>query len=200
MPRKSAINTVFRFRIELQDIAPPIWREIEVPGSYSFWDLHVAIQDAMGWQDYHLHAFLPIESSDWEIGIPFDDDFADSRETLPGWEVPVVKHFHRAGDRMVYNYDFGDGWTHDVVLEEITASDSKRPVACTAGERACPPEDCGGPWGYQILLEALADPAHEQHEDMKRWIGDAFEAERFNPAKVKFDNPTVRWKRAFSGD
>jgi hypothetical protein len=197
MLRKSANHFVFRFRVELRDIAPPIWREIEVPGSYSFWDLHVAIQDAMGWQDYHLHAFSPIESSNWEIGIPFDDDFKGERETMAGWQVPVAKHFQRAGDRMVYHYDFGDDWTHDVVLEDITACDSKKPVACTAGERACPPEDCGGPWGYQTLLEALADPTHDQHEELKGWIGDTFDAEGFDSAKVEFDDPTERWNRAF---
>lgn len=201
MARKSAKNSVFRFRVELRDIAPPIWREIEVPGTCSFWDLHVAIQDAMGWQDYHLHAFLPIDSgidgSDWAIGIPMDDEFPDDRETFAGWQVPVAKHFQRAGDRMTYVYDFGDDWTHDIVLEKITACDSKKPVVCTAGERACPPEDCGGPWGYRTLVEALADPDHDQHEDMKRWIGDSFDAESFDPTKVVFDDPTERWNRAF---
>jgi hypothetical protein len=82
-------RSVFRFRVELRDIAPPIWREIEVPGDYSFWDLHVAIQDAMGWQDYHLHAFLQADSKngggDWEIGIPIDDELPADRETFASW-------------------------------------------------------------------------------------------------------------------
>lgn len=195
------MNSVLRSRVELRDIAPPIWREIEMPGDYSFWDLHVAIQDAMGWLDYHLHAFLPADREDndgeWEIGIPCEDDPGGVRETLASWQVPIVKHFNQVGDRIVYVYDFGDEWTHDIVLEEITPSDSERPVTCIGGERACPPEDCGGPWGYQTMLEALADPGHDQRADMKSWIGDSFDAERFDPAKVGFDDPNERWNRAF---
>lgn len=194
-------RSVFRFRVELRDIAPPVWREIEVPGDYSFWDLHVAIQDAMGWLDYHLHAFLPAERAngggDWEIGIPIDDEPLDDRTTFASWQVPVTKHFQKSGDRMLYLYDFGDDWSHDVVLEEIIACDSERLVACTGGERACPPEDCGGPRGYQTMLEALADPGHDQHEDMKQWIGGSFDPERFDTAMVKFDDPRQRWNQAF---
>jgi len=194
-------RSVFRFRVELRDIAPPVWREIEVPDNYSFWDLHVAIQDAMGWLDYHLHAFLPTDcesgNGDWEIGIPIDDDLSTGREVFASWQVPVVEHFQSAGDRMVYLYDFGDDWTHDVVLEEIIACDSQRRVACTGGQRACPPEDCGGPSGYQTMLEALADPGHDQYEEMKRWIGGSFDPEKFDPAMITLDDPRARWKRAF---
>jgi len=192
-------KSIFRFRVELRDIAPPIWREIEVPGNYSFWDLHVAIQDAMGWLDYHLHAFKPAESDDseWEIGIPTDDEFPTGMETIAGWQVGVVEHFKQAGDTMFYLYDFGDGWTHDVTLKEIISSDSDKRIICTSGERACPPEDCGGPWGYQIMLEALADPGHDQHEDMIRWTGCSFDPGDFDPREVKFDDPQERWNRAF---
>lgn len=199
--RMSVGQAVLRFRVELRAIAPPIWREIEVPSNYSFWDLHVAIQDAMGWLDYHLHAFLPANNDDdegeWEIGIPADDELLGGRDMLASWTVPVIKHFKQAGDRMAYVYDFGDDWTHDVLLEEIIPADSVRPAACTDGERACPPEDCGGPSGYQSLLEALADPAHDQHEEMKHWTGGAFDPERFDPGNVRFDDPQERWNRAF---
>lgn len=192
---------VFQFRVELRNIAPPIWREIEVPGSYTFWDLHVAIQDAMGWLDCHLHAFLPIDSESddarWEIGIPVDDELVGGRETLASLEVPVTKHFHNIGDRMIYVYDFGDDWIHDDVLTDVIACDSERSVACTGGERACPPEDCGGPPGYQTMLEALADPVHDQHDDMKRWLGNSFDFEKFEREEVRFDDPKERWNWAF---
>ena len=192
---------VFRFRVELRNIAPPIWREIEVPGSYTFWDLHVAVQDAMGWLDYHLHVFLSIDNQNddgrWEIGIPADDELIGGRETIASWEVPVTKLFHKVGDRMVYVYDFGDDWIHDVVLTDVISCDSERSVVCTGGKRACPPEDCGGPLGYQTMLEALADPGHDQHDDMKRWIGDSFDSENFDREEVKFDDPKERWNRAF---
>ena len=196
----TADNATFRFRIELRDIAPPIWRRIDVPGNYSFWDLHVAIQDAMGWLDYHLHAFRLADSGGSEtadIGIPDDDDFMSARQTIAGWEVALSSHFDRPGQTAVYEYDFGDGWIHDVLLEEIVPGDELQRVVCVGGQRACPPEDCGGTCGYQTLLAALSDPTHEEHEDMLRWIGGKFDSEYFDAAKVKFDDPNERWMRAF---
>jgi hypothetical protein len=199
--KKSVDKAVFRFRVELRDLAPTIWREIEVPGSYSFWDLHVAIQDAMGWLDYHLHAFQSTETDsngECEIGIPTDDELQGSQETMASWEVPVRSHFTQIGDHIVYLYDFGDGWTHDIILDAIIPCKSPQRVTCTGGERACPPEDCGGAWGYQTMLEALADATHERHEDMVSWIGDSFDPEYFEPSQVKFDDPKERWDRAFN--
>lgn len=172
-----------------------------MPGDYSFWDLHVAIQDAMGWLDCHLHAFRSPEPGCNEvadIGIPDDDEFMIGRQTIAGWKVPVASYFHRPGQEMIYEYDFGDGWIHDVVLEKIIPCDTAHQVACVGGERACPPEDCGGTWGYQILLEAMADPCHEQHEEMMHWIDGNLDSEDFDPAQVSFDDPKDRWKRAFN--
>lgn len=206
MSNNSAVKTdavdhaTLRFRIELRDIAPPIWRRIDVPGNYSFWDLHVAIQDAMGWLDYHLHAFRSPDSGGTEspeIGIPDEEEFMTSRQTIAGWKVPISSRFDRPGQMMVYEYDFGDGWIHDVVLEKIITGDDSQRVACVGGQRACPPEDCGGTWGYQTLLEAMTDPHHEQHEDLMNWIGGEFDSEDFVPTKVTFDDPQERWIRAF---
>lgn len=171
-----------------------------MPGNYSFWDLHVAIQDAMGWLDYHLHAFRLPESDtseSVEIGIPDDEEFAPVRQTVAGWDVSLSSYFARPGRTAVYEYDFGDGWIHDILLEEIIPCDKPQRVSCVDGQRACPPEDCGGTWGYQTLLEALSDPTHDDHEDMLRWIGGKFDSECFDPAKVKFDDPQERWIRAF---
>lgn len=201
MTTESANAAKLRFRIELRDIVPPIWRRIDVPGDCSIWDLHVAIQDAMGWRDYHLHAFRSSESGgseSLEIGIPDGDEFMTGRRTIAGWEVPVSSRFDKPGQSMVYEYDFGDGWIHDIVLEEIIPCDAPQRVACIGGERACPPEDCGGSWGYQAFLEAMADPHHEQHEEMMRWIGGAFDPEAFDPANVAFDDPKERWAIAFA--
>ncbi len=194
---------VFRFRIELRGIAPPIWREIDVPSSYSFWDLHVAIQDAMGWLDYHLHAFRIEETSTravMEIGIPDDECFAASDPLMAGWEILVRSYINEPGQTVNYEYDFGDGWNHQVLLRDIVPRDrdTRYPI-CIGGERACPPEDCGGVWGYQALLEAISDPAHEEHKNMLQWLGGEFDPERFDSAAVKFDDPKKRWKRAFEG-
>jgi hypothetical protein len=193
---------IVQCKVLLQDIEPPVWRRIEVPANYTFWDLHVAIQDAMGWLDCHLHAFRIRNARTGgadEIGIPDPDAFEGDPEVLPGWEIPIVRYFSQAGDQAEYEYDFGDSWTHDVVLEAIGARqpNTKYP-RCSAGGRACPPEDCGGPPGYADLLSTLADRAHAEHADVVAWLGGPFDPEAFDPATVRFDNPRRRWRKAFT--
>ena len=199
------IQCVMRFRITLKEIEPPIWRLIDVPESYSFWDLHVAVQDAMGWLDYHLHAFNPRRKHgriQRPVGIP-DEEFGG--ETLAGWEVPIRDYFIELGDTLEYEYDFGDGWRHEIVLVGLLLKDSGRkyPI-CLDGARACPPEDCGGVGGYEELLEILGNPSHEEHQSMLAWLkGHAkdylpYEPDKFDPDAVKFDSPKKRLKQVFS--
>ena len=194
----------YRFKIELSDIEPLIWRLIEVPSTYSFWDLHVAIQDSMGWLDYHLHSFSllpPRKRKPVLIGIP-DDEYEDN--TLPGWEVPLTQFFKEPGDEVAYDYDFGDGWHHRIVLEGIYLQEKEKKYPnCLDGKRACPPEDCGGIPGYYNLLEILDNKRHEEHEDMIHWLsGHAknyhpYDSESFDPNGVEFWDPKKRWKMAF---
>lgn len=192
---------ILQFKVQLRDIKPAIWRRIEIPGSYTFWDLHVAIQDAMGWLDSHLHAFRIGDrrtGAEVEIGIPDPDGFEGDPERLPGWRVPVMEYLAEAGDRAQYDYDFGDGWEHDLLLEELTPRQAKTKYPrCLAGSRACPPEDCGGPGGYAQLLETLANPSDPEHESMLEWLGGPFDPEAFDPHEVRFDNPKKRWQIAF---
>jgi hypothetical protein len=195
-------STVFEFRIVLNGPEPPIWRQIQVPGSYTFWDLHVAFQDAMGWQDYHLHSFDVCVRGTQErmtIGIP-DEEFPAESPTVPGWEAPIADYFTEPGISAEYLYDFGDSWEHTVTLEKVFPREKgKRYPRCVGGARRCPPEDCGGVWGYQELLEAIRDPAHEEHESMLQWVGGGFDPEAFDASKVRFDNPDKRWRIAFGG-
>ena len=110
-------HLIYQFKITLLEIEPSIWRRIQVPADYSFWDLHVAIQDAMGWLDYHLHAFFirpKHKKKAIEIGIPSDDWDGDS--VVPGWEVPITDHFIEPGQLTEYRYDFGDRWIHEVLF------------------------------------------------------------------------------------
>ncbi|MFQ5780091.1 MAG: plasmid pRiA4b ORF-3 family protein [Nitrospiria bacterium] len=192
----------YQFKVTLKGVEPPIWRRIEVPAGYSFWDLHVAIQDAMGWFDCHLHAFRisnPDTGEMEEIGIPYDEGF-DDRPCLPGWEVPMAAYFKGPGDRSDYDYDFGDGWEHEIVLEQIVSRFPRTKYPrCLEGERACPPEDCGGTSGYEDLLETIFDPAHEEHDRTMEWLGGEFDPEAFDPKQVRFDHPKKRWKIAFAG-
>lgn len=200
-------NTILQFRIELQDIEPLIWRRIQVPGTYSFWGLHVAIQSAFGWNDSHLHEFEVPQGDGLpprRFGIPLDDD--KSREPqyhpLPGWQHRVADYLSSVNPRAVYCYDFGDDWQHAIVLEEIAeAAPGKAYPRCSAGERAGPPDDCGGPPGYASLLSILADPSHEEHAATQRWaasikgIRGAFDPEAFDEQRVRFANPKSRLKR-----
>jgi len=197
---KKIFNRVFQFKITLNEIKPSIWRRIQVPESYSFWDLHVAIQDSMGWLDCHLHEFERVKASTGEkerIGIPPEDHFEDDPEVFPGWKKNIRAYFTPDNASATYRYDFGDDWQHEVVLEKIEprAAGVSYPV-CTGGERACPPEDCGGPHGYGELLEIIMDPAHKRYGEMTAWAGAEFDPERFDPRKVRFDDPAKRLKRA----
>jgi transcriptional regulator with XRE-family HTH domain len=194
-------DAVYRFRIALQAIAPAVWRRIEVPGNYSFWDLHVAIQDAMGWHDCHLHSFRvldPESGREAEIGIPDEDFFPGIRQIRAGWQVPLGAWLRRPGDRAVYTYDHGDDWRHDVELESIDPPQPRTTYPrCVDGARACPPEDCGGVPGYEDLLRVLADPSDEQHVSMLEWLGDPYDPAAFSPSSVRFDDPEQRFKLAF---
>ncbi|HEX9756959.1 MAG TPA: plasmid pRiA4b ORF-3 family protein [Nitrospiria bacterium] len=192
---------IYRFKVSLLGIEPEIWRLIEVSETYTFWDLHVAIQDAMGWLDYHLHEFVPESlraSNTGRIGIPessMDDEY------IAGWTVPITEYFASAGDLARYDYDFGDGWSHEVRLMAIEPKErgTKYP-RCIDGKRACPPEDCGGISGYYQLLEILADPQDDEHDEMVEWLrGHAknyfpYHPDMFEASAVKFWNPKKRWK------
>jgi hypothetical protein len=196
-----ATAQVYQFKLVLVGVEPPIWRRIQVPETYSFWDLHVALQDAMGWLDYHLHVFRvtrPGTAFVEQVGIPDDDPFEGDKPTLPGWEIPITLHFPRPGTAVQYEYDFGDGWEHELTLEAILPKQAgqKYPV-CVDGARACPPEDCGGVYGYENLLTVIQDPAHEEYESTVEWLGGRFDPDRFDAKRVKFDDPARRYRLAF---
>jgi Plasmid pRiA4b ORF-3-like protein len=192
---------VYQFKIVLVGVEPPIWRRIQVPETYSFWDLHVALQDSMGWLDHHLHVFRVAGSAAGEveqIGIPDDDPFEGDKPTLPGWEIPITRHFTRPGTVVSYGYDFGDGWEHELTLEAILPRQAgQKYPRCVDGARACPPEDCGGVSGYENLLTVIQDPTHEEHESMLAWLGGRLDPEGFAPERVRFDDPARRYRLAF---
>jgi len=192
---------VYQFKVSLMEITPPIWRTIQVPETSSFWELHVALQDVMGWLDYHLHLFRmskPGTGEEAKIGIPDDDPFEGDEPVLPGWEVLIAPYFSHAGAVARYDYDFGDGWEHEITLEAIVPRrKGEKYPRCLGGARACPPEDCGGVGGYEDLLAVIRDPGHEEHERMLEWLGGRFDPEKFDPKKVTFDDPAKRWQLAF---
>lgn len=200
----NANKLVYQFKVSLQEVEPTIWRRIVVPADYSFWDLHVAVQDSMGWLDYHLHEFQitnPNTGGGDKIGIPDDEVPEEKQDCLPGWEIPIVEYFRQPGDQANYEYDFGDGWEHEIVLESILQREPKvKYPICLAGARACPPEDCGGPHGYQKILKITRNTSHREHKSMMKWLGDRYDPKAFDPKMVRFDNPKKRWKIAFTED
>jgi hypothetical protein len=188
---------LLQLRITLEGVRPPVWRRLLLPSDCTFWELHVAIQDSMGWLDRHLHEFLlPAAGGEVvRIGIPDDES---PGEVLPGWLVAVGERLIESGQHLSYLYDFGDDWSHDVVLEDIVPRpEGESFPRCVDGQRACPPEDCGGPPGYAELLAVLADPDHEERETYLDWLGGDFDSEAFDPSEVEFDDPAERFQRAF---
>ena len=161
-----ALVGVYQIKVSLRDAARAIWRRLLVPASVTLADLHEIIQRAMGWENYHLHAF---DVGGVRFGVPDPDlELRDDRKVR-------LRDVARAeGAKFAYEYDFGDGWEHDIIVEKILDDPVTRP-ALVAGERACPPEDCGGIFGYAHLLEVLADPQHEEYEELSNWIGDKFD-------------------------
>lgn len=197
-------NLVHQFLIVLSGTDPLVWRRIQVPERYSFWDLHVAIQDAMGWLDYHLHEFRLLDAAEQKvasIGTPNDEDPED-RPVIPGWDVPLSRFFERRAwhsPPAMYAYDFGDDWQHAVVHEGMErADDSLAYPRCVAGAQRCPPEDCGGVHGYAEFLKAVSDRRHPDHHSAREWAGGHYDPEAFDPDAIVFADPQKRWKRAFA--
>jgi hypothetical protein len=198
---KEMQRPILQFVIALLGVDPLVWRRIRVPGNYTFWDLHVAIQDAMGWLDYHLHEFDlndPETGLRIKIGLPDDEGLYDW-EVLPDHALHIADYFSSQNAHALYAYDFGDGWRHLLAYEDHLPREKgvKYPY-CLSGERKCPPEDCGGPGGYAHFLEAIQDPCHDEHDEYLTWIGGAFDPADFRPEQVNFDDPTERWRIAFN--
>lgn len=178
---------------------PLVWRRIQVPEAYSFWDLHVAIQDAMGWLDYHLHEFELIDRRNdrlKRIGIP-DDEVPRERRCMAGWKVPIARYLTYGIRPVRYRYDFGDDWEHTVDFEELLPADGGPYPRCVAGIGACPPEDVGGTHGYAEFLQAIRSPRHPEHDRMLEWVGGSFDPDAFQASAITFDDPKLRWKIAF---
>jgi hypothetical protein len=177
-----AAERLYQFKLTLLDIRPPIWRRIQVKDG-TLDKLHEHIQTAMGWTNSHLHHFRIGEQL---YGDPmlmqenFEEmEYEDSTSTKLSEILPKSgKRF-----RWEYEYDFGDGWRHEVLFEGcVQAERGKRYPVCIEGARSCPPEDVGGAWGYQEFLEAITDPEHEEHDGLLEWAGGSFEPEAFDSA------------------
>lgn len=171
-------DTIYRMRIDLRGIKPPIWRRIEVPDC-SLAELHYAVQAAMGWGNCHLHEFV-INQDRYSIPDPFGDcDVDGAVDSSDVWLSDVIIG---KGAKFTYTYDFGDSWNHTIKVEAVGPAESSVAYPrCVTGKRNCPPDDCGGVWGYEELLDILADPAHPEYEERIDWCG-RIDPEEFDAA------------------
>jgi hypothetical protein len=175
-------DVTYQFKVTLLDVKPPVWRRIQVPDG-TLADLHEYIQAAFGWWNYHLHQF---QIDGERYGPPAPDGMDFGLEMIDETGVTLSKLIPKSGrkSRWVYEYDFGDGWRHEVLFEGLLPADPKAKYPqCVGGERACPPEDCGGPWGYADYLAAMADPEHERHDELLAWRG-PFDPEAFDATQA----------------
>ncbi|HUF60651.1 MAG TPA: plasmid pRiA4b ORF-3 family protein [Verrucomicrobiales bacterium] len=187
---KVSSPSVYQLKVTLAHVRPAVWRRLLVPSSVKLHQFHDILQVAMGWTDSHLHQF---EAQGQLYGEP-DPEFGLSVKDET--RVPLGQVLPQEGASMLYEYDFGDGWIHQIVLEKILPASAELKVpSCIAGARACPPEDCGGAGGYAEFLKAIKDPSHPEHEEMLEWSGGDFDPASFDTeAMNKFFASRKGWR------
>lgn len=172
---------IYQFKISLIGITPLIWRRIQILESNTFYDFHRVIQDAMGWYNCHLHEFEITNPKTEEVDL-----IGDGVNNLNEHKIKISKYFSKVS-RAFYEYDFGDRWVHNIILEKkLPMTNIKYPI-CLGGKRACPPEDCGGVWGYKNLVKIMRNKRHRNYKEQVEWRGEHFYAEKFNLQAVTFD-------------
>jgi hypothetical protein len=166
--------TVHTLRVSLRDVQPEVWRRVVVRSGTPLPKLARLLEQAMGWAGYHLHLF---DVGGVLFGVPDED-----ADYMINEKAAMVRHvLPRPGSSLRWDYDFGDGWEHDVVVEAIESPvEGKGYPVCLDGERACPPEDCGGVSGYEELLRVLGDPSDPEHEHMVSWTPEGFDPAVFD--------------------
>jgi hypothetical protein len=169
MPSKT---NIYQLKVALRDIRPPIWRRIQVESSTTLSKLHLIIQAAMGWYNCHLHSF---SVDGIEYGNPEPSYGLELRDESKAKLSSLIK---QEKAKFFYTYDFGDSWEHSILVEKILPLDPKVSYpTCIKAKRACPPEDCGGAWGYMEFLEAIQNPNHPEHESFLEWVEGSFDSE-----------------------
>jgi hypothetical protein len=174
MAKAKGPGVVYQLKITLRDIKPPVWRRVQIKDC-TLSQLHDIIQTCMGWDGYHLHSF---EIGGEQYSEPDPDGMMDVEDER---KVKLSQVVAGGIKKFSYTYDFGDNWEHVVQVEKVLDPEAGvRYPRCIVGKRACPPEDCGGPWGYTEFVAAILDPKHERHEELLEWVGGEFDPEKFD--------------------
>jgi len=177
LARRTFRMEVYVIKVTLLGTSPPVWRRILVHRDITLRNLHRTLQTVMGWTNSHLHQFVHPLKQNYSLRSRVGTKIADENRTRLGDLIRAP------GARLWYEYDFGDGWQHELVLEEVLLGDESFRQMCVAGQRHCPPEDCGGPHGFAELLEALTDAGRPDHTEVCEWLGD-FVPESFSSEEV----------------
>lgn len=182
MPKTA--QQIYQLKVTLKGSKPPIWRRFLVGKSITLPELHQVLQVVMGWENYHLHQFT---AGGRDYGVPDPDAGWNDTEDETGDDtgVRLDRLLVKEKDSMHYEYDFGDGWEHVLLLEKVLPPEPARTVPVVVKAKgACPPEDVGGLWGYYNFLDAIKDPKHPEHEELKEWIGGDFDPDAYDMSRV----------------
>lgn len=185
MPMVAGAKSIYQLKVTLKGTEPPIWRRLQAPAAIDLRELHLLFQVVMGWHNEHLYEFRvgrryfgEPEPKSWGVD-GFGPPIQDAGKTR------LLEIAPRAGSKFLYTYDMGDSWEHQVLVEKVIEADPGVHLpTCLAGERACPPEDCGGVWGYGDILAALGDPLPSASAELLESLGDGFEPDKFDLAAV----------------
>jgi len=184
MKKIQVLRNILQIKIALAGAKPAIYRTILIEDDRTFYDFHHIIQIVMGWENYHLFQFFAGKDVISDPTLLEDDDILNSKE------IRLKQLFLEVGDKMKYEYDFGDGWIHNIRLEKILPFNlTETYPTCIKGKRRCPPEDCGGIWGYEDLIEIMADKKHPEYKETKSWLGGVFDPEEFD---IQYINEELR--------
>lgn len=170
--RKVNKNVIYQFRVDIKGAKPPIWRRVQVEKKIVFGEFHFILQNIFNWEGYHMHQFFIddktiITDTEGEYYEPiYENEIEES-------EVKLSEFFKKEGDKMIYNYDFGDDWDHEVKLEKILDRESKKnyPYLVT-GKRIAPIEDCGGIWSWENICEAMRNKNHPERKEILEYINE----------------------------
>ena len=177
------LRSIYQLKVSLEGSKPPIWRRLLVKSDIKLDVLHLALQISMGWTNSHLHQYISRDRKFY--GIKDDDFEMDGFEMHDETTVRLSNILKAEKDSLIYEYDFGDSWTHKIIIEKILPFDTTKKLPyCVTGKRACPPENCGGIWGYSDLLKALEDPKHEEHDEMLDWLDGEFDPAYLNRREI----------------
>jgi hypothetical protein len=179
---RATTRVVYQVKVTLKGSMPPIWRRMQVTSNTTLVQLHRMLQCVMGWEGYHLYQFFIGEIAYGDPVMLGELDAEDAR-TMTLETIVRGEQF-----KFIYEYDFGDSWEHELLIEKmLPREEGKRYPICLTGKRACPPEDCGGMWGYAGFLEAIHDPKHPEHNERLAWVGGKFDPEVFDLDEVNME-------------